>query len=205
MRGYDQWKTASPHDDEEPNQTINEKLCDGTILIGYGKPGHGMNGKDADRGEIGQCCLKQLVTRDPVRSDSMKVEIHLHLYASVCEPHLEIGDEESDEEFEKRKEEVMDVAHSIVCNEPEYNGEWTGSDYWVFAMDTVLSIDLSVDQYDDIEDGSKLVLKAVADLINNRIFEGNDAMAEFECAMGNLNRSLDQLSKESEWKYEMES
>lgn len=69
-----------------PNQTINEKLCDGTILIGYGKPGHGMNGKHADLDRIGQCLVTQLVTEDPVGADSMRVAIHLRLYASICSP-----------------------------------------------------------------------------------------------------------------------
>ncbi len=72
--------------DDAPKQTINEKLCDGTILIGYGKRGHGMNGKDADLDRIGQCCVTQLVTEDPVGADTMRVAIHLRLYASICAP-----------------------------------------------------------------------------------------------------------------------
>ncbi|MGL5018001.1 MAG: hypothetical protein ACRDBP_07700 [Luteolibacter sp.] len=72
--------------DDAPDQTINEKLCDGTILIGYGKRGHGMNGKDADLDRIGQCLVTKLVTEDPVGADSMRVAIHLRLYASICSP-----------------------------------------------------------------------------------------------------------------------
>lgn len=68
----------------KPNQTINEKLCDGTILIGYGKRGHGMNGKDADLDRIGQCLVTSLETVED--GDAMRVDINLRLYASVCAP-----------------------------------------------------------------------------------------------------------------------
>lgn len=72
--------------DDSPNQTINELLCDGTILIGYGKRGHGMNGRDADLDRIGQCLVTELVTEDPVGADTMRVAINLRLYASICAP-----------------------------------------------------------------------------------------------------------------------
>ena len=70
-----------------PNQTINEKLCDGTILIGYGRAGHGMNGKDADLDRIGQCLVTQLET--VADGEKMRVYIHLRLYASICAPSAE--------------------------------------------------------------------------------------------------------------------
>lgn len=72
--------------DNAPNQTINDKLCDGTILIGYGTRGHGMNGKDADIDRIGQCLVTSLETVDPIGANSMRVDIHLRLYASICAP-----------------------------------------------------------------------------------------------------------------------
>lgn len=74
---------------DDPNQTINDKLCDGTILIGYGKVGHGMNGKDADLDRIGQCLVKSLETIDEVGAANMEVLIHLRLYATVCAPSYE--------------------------------------------------------------------------------------------------------------------
>lgn len=77
---------AAADPDNDPNQTINENLCDGTVLIGYGKHGHGMNGKDADIDRIGQCCVTELVTEDPVGADSMRIAIHLRLYASIGAP-----------------------------------------------------------------------------------------------------------------------
>lgn len=72
--------------DDSPNQTIDELLCDGTILIGYGKRGHGMNGKDADLDRIGQCLVTELATEDPVGAATMRVAIHLRLYVSICAP-----------------------------------------------------------------------------------------------------------------------
>lgn len=72
--------------DDSPNQTINELLCDGTILIGYGKRGHGMNGKDADLDRIGQCLVTELVTEDPTGVNTMRVAIRLRLYACICAP-----------------------------------------------------------------------------------------------------------------------
>jgi hypothetical protein len=85
MRNIDN-PMASATPDDSPNQTINSLLCDGTILIGYGKPGHGMNGKHADLDRVGQCLVKNLVTVDPVGAATMRVDIHLHLYACVCAP-----------------------------------------------------------------------------------------------------------------------
>jgi hypothetical protein len=73
----------------EIEQTINDKLCDGTILIGYGKPGHGMNGKNADLDPVGQCLVKSLETVDSVGAENMKVLIYLHIYATVCAPSSE--------------------------------------------------------------------------------------------------------------------
>ncbi len=77
---------ASATPDDTPNQTINAKLCDGTILIGYGKRGHGMNGKDADLDRVGQCLVTELVTEDPVGATQMRVLIRLRLYACICAP-----------------------------------------------------------------------------------------------------------------------
>jgi hypothetical protein len=69
------------------NQTINEKLCDGTILIGYGKRGHGMNGKDADLDRVGQCKLTELKTVED--GDNFKIEIELSLYVCICSPSFD--------------------------------------------------------------------------------------------------------------------
>lgn len=77
---------AKADPDDSPNQTINRLLCDGTILIGYGKRGHGMNGKDADLDRVGQCLLTSLETVDPVHADNMGVLINLRLYVTISAP-----------------------------------------------------------------------------------------------------------------------
>lgn len=84
-------------EDSAPDQTINEKLCDGTVLIGYGKRGHGMNGKDADLDRIGQCLVTSLVTEDPVGASDLRIAINLRLYVSICAPSYDSID------FEKVK------------------------------------------------------------------------------------------------------
>ncbi len=89
---------ASATPEDSPNQTINEKLCDGTVLIGYGKRGHGMNGKDADLDRIGQCLVTSLETVDLIGADKLRVDIHLRLYVSICAPSYDGID------FEKVKE-----------------------------------------------------------------------------------------------------
>lgn len=193
MRGYDQWKTASPYDDDEPAQTINEKLCDGTILIGYGKPGHGMNGKDADLDRHGQCLVKELRTVDPVGADTMRVDIHLHLYADVCEPYIEWTGDIPENVAEGMSEEAMDIATEIVCDCWEYEGEWTGSDYWCFWTDVVLSVRLEVEEYEEIEAGYEPTLQAIAQRIANAIYEGNEETKKFEKTMASLNDAINEL------------
>lgn len=82
-------------EDNTPAQTINAKLCDGTTLIGWGKRGHGMNGKDADIDRIGQCCVTSLETVDPLGAKEMRVDIHLRLYASIGSPSYDSVDLEA--------------------------------------------------------------------------------------------------------------
>lgn len=190
---YDQWKTASPYDDEEPAQTINAKLCDGTILIGYGKPGHGMNGKDADLDRGGQCLLKSLVTQDPVGAKKMRVQINLHLYANVCEPYVEQNDGESDEDYDARRSSAMDVATEIVSDEQRYDGEWTGSDYWSFRTDVTLYVPLSLDEYEWIEAGREKTLARIAARISRAICKGSKEIKEFETAMAALSDAIDKI------------
>lgn len=95
-------------------QTINDKLCDGTILIGYGKRGHGMNGRDADLDRIGQCLVKSLTTIAPEGCDHYKVLINLRLYASICAPTGEgIWWEELNESVSPELREFFKDHHGI--------------------------------------------------------------------------------------------
>lgn len=108
--------------DDAPNQTINELLCDGTILIGYGKRGHGMNGKDADLDRIGQCLVTELVTEDPVGADTMRVAINLRLYACICAPsHDGIEFSELHEWWSPELKEFFKEHHEVDIDAIDWN------------------------------------------------------------------------------------
>ena len=173
--------------DDPPAQTIADKLCDGTILIGYGKRGHGMNGKDSDLDYGGQQLVKSLEVVDPTGADTMKVDINLHLYASICEPVLETEDE-------AKQEAATESAEFLVCDESRYNGEWTGSDYWQFHDDVTTSVPLSLDEYESIEDGDDEALDGVAQRIAKEC-ASNAEVTAFESAMANLSKAVDEIHK----------
>jgi hypothetical protein len=174
MKGYDQWKTASPYDDDKPNQKINDLLCDGTILIGYGKPGHGMNGKDADLDAIGQFLVKQLEVVDPIKAENMKVLIHCRLYCNICPPDYDYIPEYREslsqdlrdifdrssinvDDDEQLYQYLADQATEIICgmhpatfgNDP-FACMWTGEE-WSGGVDVTLEVPLTVDEYEIIE------------------------------------------------------
>ena len=173
---YDQWKTASPYDDDTPEQTINDLLCDGTILIGYGKPGHGMNGKDADLDTCGQFTVKSLETVDPIKTDSMKILIHCYLYASICPAYYD-GDDAEMEEY------LLDQSTAIVCGmHPDTfsNDCMFDGDYWSGGLDVTLEVPLSINEYEIIEcacdpehDSAEYdaTLKTIADRIMTEIVD----------------------------------
>jgi hypothetical protein len=224
--------TRQPEDDS-PNQTINEKLCDGTILIGWGKPGHGMNGKDADLDRIGQCLVTSLETVDPIGAKEMRVDIHLRLYASVCAPSydsidldtlrknaseelkeffkdyhgidLDMVTEDDDESFEKIVEYFREQAESIACGanpcpDDPFAFMWDGDGAWDGGTDITLSVPLSLDEYEAIEDGDEETLGTVGQRIATEIYAGNeggtperDRMKHFEKEVGLWNDLINQL------------
>jgi hypothetical protein len=169
-------------DGNEPMQTINKKLCDGTILIGYGKVGHGMNGKDADLSNAGQCLVKRLDTVDPVHADNMRIDIFISQYASVCEPYTDEMDEEA-------AEQANELAGEIVCTWTDYPGDWTGSDYWCFHTEVKLSINLTVEEYEAIEDGCAKTLELVGNRLSDKIYNGEE-LHPFEQNMTELNNAI---------------
>jgi hypothetical protein len=184
MSSYDQWKTASPHDDDPPIQTIAENLCDGRILIGYGKRGHGMNGKDADLNYGGQCLLKSIEVLDPIGADNMELRLDIHCYATICEPSEH--DDETDEKLEQRRE----VAGEVVCTwDASYPGEWTGDD-WCFDTDITATVPITVDEYDEGSFGNQ---KKVLEVIAQRIYDAitsNKEISAFEKSMTALAKAI---------------
>lgn len=198
MRKYDQWKTAAP--EPEVHQIINEKLCDGTILIGYGKAGHGMNGKDADLDRCGQCLVKELITVDPIGAENLRIDIVLRLYATICAPSYDSLDYYQDKVTEEQKKDLAEIgidinnddqyleylreqATGIVCGiHPKTFGDdpfacmWDGDEAWTGGVDVTLSVDLTVDEYETLdcgEDAAVEMLDTIAARIYKEICDAN--------------------------------
>jgi hypothetical protein len=223
--------------DKAPQQTINEKLCDGTILIGYGKRGHGMNGKYADLDRVGQCLVTSLETVNPGGRD-FQVNINLRLYATVCAPSGESFN------FDALKENASpelrsyfaDTGVDIDTLEDEINDEKEGSwekldtvveyfreqagiiaeganpcphdcmafmwndDAWEGGTDIVLSVPLTLEECEEIEDGNEQTLAVIAERIAKEIWDGNkggtperDKMKRFEEEVGLWNDLINGL------------
>ena len=147
-----------------------------------------MNGKDADLDYGGQQLVTSLEVADPTGADTMKIVINLRLYASICEPILETEDE-------AKQEEATDAAEFLVCDETQYNGEWSGSDYWQFHTDVTTSVPLTVDEYESIEDGDAEALDGVAQRIA-KACASNEEVHAFEQSMGNLAKAVDEIHKQ---------
>jgi hypothetical protein len=178
--------------DDSPKQTINEKLCDGTILIGYGKVGHGMNGKDADLDRVGQCLVTELETQDPIGAKEMRIAISLRLYATICCPSYDSLDfyrEKMSDETRQALSGTLDVdddkdfleylreqATMVVCgmhHDVGGNIEWDEDSQWSGGINVTLYVPLSVDEYEEIEDGNEETLKTIAQRISTEICEAN--------------------------------
>ena len=227
-----------PDYDDSPSQYINEKLCDGTVLIGYGKRGHGMNGKDADLDRIGQCLVTSLVTIDPTGSKDLRIDINLRLYASICAPSAEgmnletVRENASPElrayfmdqgvdidtleaEIEADAESAWDKLNSVVDYFQEQAGYiaegadpcpqdcmafmWN-DDCWEGGTDIVLSVPLTCEEYEAIEEGDETALEVVAERIAQEIYDGNkggtpgrDKMKRFEEEVGLWNDLINKL------------
>lgn len=221
-----------------PKQTINSKLCDGTILIGYGKRGHGMNGKDADLDRVGQCLVTSLETVDPIGGKDMRVDINLRLYASVCAPSGESFNFEALREnaspelrdyfkgegvdIDKLEQEIEDdtpEANEKLDIVVEYFREQAGliaegadpcpgdcmafiwnDNCWDGGTDITLSVPLTLEEYEAIEEGDAEVLDTVAKRIYTEIIGANnggtperDKMKRFEEEVGIWNDSINAL------------
>lgn len=197
-----------------------------------------MNGKDADLDRIGQCLVKKLVTVDPTHADTMRVDIHLRLYASVCAPTMEGIDwvylkenaspelkayfkdfheidwekldfEEWDEYTENACEVIaeyfMEQATEIACGANPCPDEcmafmWDGDGSWDGGTDVVLSIPMTVDEYDEIEAGDQKTLDAIAARIAKEIYDANeggtperDKLKHFEEEVGLWNDMINRM------------
>ena len=121
---------------KEPlNQTLANDLKTDYTIIGYGRKQHGLEGKDADLDPSGQCVVDKIELMENPQGLFLKVDFHR--YANVCEPCR--VEDESDEDYEM----IRDVASDIVCDEMNFSGEWTGSDYWCFSSGP-MSVEVAV-------------------------------------------------------------
>jgi len=168
----------------------------------------------------------------------MRVDIHLHLYASVCAPTgesfnfealRENASPELREYFKERGVDIDTLESECEQDTPEawdkldtvvdYFKEQAGyiaeganpcpddcmafmwnDDCWDGGTDITLSVPLSLDEYEAIEDGDEEILGNVGQRIANEIYEGNkggtpqrDRMKRFEEEVGLWNDLINQL------------
>lgn len=171
---------------EEPEQPI--QLHEDKTLIGYGRRGHGLNGKDADLDPYGQ-----LVVKEAWWHADGTLEIHARGYASLvpaeidslCEALKKFEGKDLDPDSDEASDahaSYMDYCHEVVCGDG-YEGEWDG-DYWVLGHDIHLKLDL---QWDDELTEEQNKNKALA-LAYQELEKDN---AEFEKAMRACNEAMD--------------
>jgi hypothetical protein len=164
-------------DNECTNQDIAIALLDNKTIKGYGRRQHGLNGKDADLDNAGQCAVDQIAIIDPNGADTMFIRIYLNRYASICQPT-------DDDEY--REAAMQKIAEEIILMTDEYSGEWTGSDYWSFSMNEVIDVPLTVDEFDN--PNLELLAERCTDWVHN-----SEEGKNFEEFATNLNKSIDQL------------
>lgn len=169
---------GSNEDMDNVNQDIAFHIHQSEIIRGHGRIDHGMNGKDADLDCRGQCSVQSVIITDPVKSDTMFIEIELYRYANICTPT---------HEDEKTEQQLQDMAEFIVMDSTEYRGEWTGSDYWTFSMQEVIRVPLLVEEYENPN------YEELAARCANAIYNSSEGQ-QFENFACNLNQTIDQLS-----------
>jgi len=168
-------------DNECTNQAIAIELFDNKTIKGYGCKQHGLNGKNADLDNTGQCAVDQIAIIDPVGkdSDTMFIRLYLNRYVNICQPT-------DDDEY--REAAMQKIADEIILSTDEYSGEWTGSDYWCFSMNEVIDVPLSVEEFDNPD------LKMLADRCIEWV-SNSEKGRNFEDFAKNLNESIDSLYK----------
>ncbi|MBI9082702.1 MAG: hypothetical protein JEZ11_03835 [Desulfobacterales bacterium] len=170
MNSYDQWKTASP--DEDTSVDVAETLAR------FGRVGHGLCGKDADLDPGGQIKVVSACYFDA--GETWRAEARLQVYANICSPE---GEEEGE------------IAESIIMDENQYHGEWTGSDYWCFSMRSPLisSNDVHVVSVNfPIDLDNEPTPDAVAQLLSDAIWSDPEIKA-FQASMADLSRAIDAI------------
>ncbi len=105
-------------------------LDDRRTLKGYGKPGHGLCGKDADLSEEGQ-----IVVESAVWTDDSLVTCDIECYATLCP-----GEEWTEKQRDAAQETVWGSGQS---------GEWDG-DAWVMTYHCRIRYESEFENEDDV-------------------------------------------------------
>jgi hypothetical protein len=204
IKGYDQWKTASPHDDglDDPDWLTN--LVKDDVIVGFGRRCHGMNGKDADLDYGGQLQVRSIYSHDPIGAKNLNIIMDLHSYASICEPILDFNTEQetyyfmkaqpklTEAQMEELQEQATQMAEFYVMDFNGYDGEWTGSDYWQFRLETKARIEFSADDWDLCEDGNQEAIHALSVKLSSECYE-NKEVQSFEESMKQLAKDVDSI------------
>lgn len=116
--------TANPDDYanelEDTYRILNEKVRNGCGLRTHGCVQHGMNGKDADLCDRGQCVVTELVPVDDPKTAGYRIDICLRLYATICAPCSEGFDYEA--VINNATEEDLEYFSSIDADPREIEG-----------------------------------------------------------------------------------
>lgn len=132
LNGYDQWKTASPYDDDPGYDHAN--LEDAVKALNEGRnldcwPLCSFGWKDADLDPCGCTGIKAIGGDLSTNHPKLTVEVGGH--KTVCHPNdwwLDLSDEKRDEFGEIVQELVIDMGGP---------GEWTGDDWCLYFSDTI--------------------------------------------------------------------
>jgi hypothetical protein len=169
MINYDQWKTASPHDQQEEIVEFTGEL------ERTGRVGHGLCGKDADLDPGGQIKVKGtflILDHKPPYA-----VIRLSVYANICRPE---------------DEEQAEIADELVFDENSYPGEWTGSDYWCFSLqEEGYEMKVEYPHIDPIETEPEDINKEELAMFANKAIFSDPKIKAFQDCMSNLSKAID--------------
>ena len=163
---YDQWKTASPHDEGDTPTCVD--LTD-EFMRAYGRIGHGLCGKDADLDYGGQI----RVVFFGVSDDYLIAEFEP--YATIC----------SNDEWDK---ETLEFAAEIIWNS-DIPVEWDGDDWGAYDAKTTIKVPLGAADAAEIKKLSDLDSETI-EKAYDAIFE---ACGEFQKKVAYLSKELDKL------------
>lgn len=182
---YDQWKTASPYDDDPGYDHADLEKALEAIDYGRNKPCFpilSFGGKDADLEPCGCTGIKEFGGDLSGTHPKLTVEVGGH--KTVVPPDdwgLEIP--------ESRMVYYMEIATEIVCGAFPVQGEWTGDDWVLYFSDRIL-----VDPVWD-EEAMELDYPATAQAIKDA---AEKRCEEFSRETRLVDEAMNELYKEAE-------